>query len=58
MSLEVQLNDDVKAAMRAGNAVARDTLRMVIADLKNKVVELRTKRGEGSGGFGSVSLPA
>ena len=47
MSLEAKLNDDVKDAMRAGNAVARDTLRMVIADLKNKVVELRTQRGEG-----------
>ena len=47
MSLEAKLNDDVKNAMREGNAVARDTLRMVIADLKNKVVELRTKRGEG-----------
>lgn len=47
MSLETKLSDDMKTAMREGNSMARDTLRMVIADLKNKAVELRAQRGEG-----------
>ena len=47
MSLEAKLTDDMKQAMRDGNVIARDTLRMVIADLKNKAVQLRTERGEG-----------
>ena len=48
MSLEEKLSADVKQAMRDGNVVARDTLRMVLADLKNKAVQLRGERGEGA----------
>ncbi len=47
MSLEKKLTDDMKQAMRDGNVVARDTLRMVMADMKNKAMQLRTERGEG-----------
>ena len=47
MSLEEQLGADVKQAMRDGNKVARDTLRMVLSDLKNKAVSLRGERGDG-----------
>ena len=49
MTLEQRLNDDVKQAMRDKNEVARDTLRMVLASLKNRVVELRTERGSDAG---------
>jgi uncharacterized protein YqeY len=34
MTLRAKLDEDLKAAMRAGNQVARDTLRMVLAALK------------------------
>ena len=47
MSLAKRLSEDMKQAMRDGNTVARDTLRMVIADMKNKAVQLRAERGEG-----------
>lgn len=46
MSLQDKMSEDMKQAMRDGNTVARDTLRMVLADLKNKVVELRTSTGK------------
>ena len=48
MALEKRLNDDLKQAMREGDAVSRDTLRMVMADLKNRAVQLRGERGEGA----------
>lgn len=41
MSLEGRISDDVKQAMRDKNAVARDTLRMVQSDLKNRRIELQ-----------------
>lgn len=34
MTLRSKLEEDLKSAMRSGNAVARDTLRMVLAALK------------------------
>ena len=42
MTLEQRIHDDLKDAMRAGETVTRDTLRMVIAALKNRRIE----RGE------------
>ena len=39
MSLRQQLEDDVKAAMRAGDATTRDTLRMVLAVVKSKEID-------------------
>lgn len=41
-TLEEQIKDDLKTAMRAGDALRRDTLRMLIAALKNERIE----RGE------------
>jgi uncharacterized protein len=38
MSLREQLGADVKQAMRDGNALKRDTLRMVLAAVKNKEI--------------------
>ena len=40
MSLIDQLNTDLKDAMRAGDALKRDTLRMVLAAMKNKRIEV------------------
>lgn len=40
MSLTDQLNDDLKAAMRGGDTVARETIRSAMAALKNKRIEL------------------
>ena len=42
MSLTERLNEDLKAAMRAGDTIARETLRMVLAGVKNARIE----RGE------------
>jgi uncharacterized protein YqeY len=42
-SLRERLESDMKAAMRAGNTVERDTLRFILAALKNAEIE---KRGE------------
>lgn len=39
MSMRDQISADMKAAMKAGDTVRRDTLRMVIAAFKNKAVE-------------------
>lgn len=39
MSLRAKLADDVKAAMRSGDTVARDTLRMVLATLKGAEID-------------------
>ncbi|MFT5131260.1 MAG: hypothetical protein ACI9F9_001041 [Candidatus Paceibacteria bacterium] len=41
MSLIERISDDVKQAMRDRNALARDTLRMVQAELKNRRIELQ-----------------
>lgn len=46
MSLAEQLSADLKEAMRAGDAHKRDTLRMVLSDLKNKRIELGKELGE------------
>ena len=40
MSYQTRLQDDVKSAMRSGDAETRDTLRMLLAALKNKRIEL------------------
>ncbi len=40
MSLLTTLENDLKDAMRAGKALERDTLRMVISALKNKRIEV------------------
>ena len=40
MGLRETLENDMKDAMRAKNVLVRDTLRMVIADLKNRKIEL------------------
>lgn len=47
MSLQQQITDDLKSAMKARDARRRDTLRMVLAAMKNKAVELgRGPQGE------------
>lgn len=38
-ALETQIQDDMKAAMRAGDTLKRDTLRMLIAAMKNERIE-------------------
>ena len=40
MTLLQTLETDMKNAMRAKNVLVRDTLRMVLADLKNRKIEL------------------
>lgn len=39
MSLQAKIADDLKAAMRAGETMRRDTLRMLIAAFKNRRIE-------------------
>jgi uncharacterized protein YqeY len=39
-AIEERIQDDMKAAMRAGETLRRDTLRMVVAALKNRRIEL------------------
>lgn len=47
MSLQQQITDDLKSAMKARDAQRRDTLRMVLSAMKNKAVELgRGPQGE------------
>jgi uncharacterized protein YqeY len=41
MSLRDQINDDLKTAMRAGDARRRDALRLLLAALKQKEVDER-----------------
>jgi uncharacterized protein YqeY len=36
-----RLQDDMKAAMKAGDTVTRDTLRLVISDIKKREVDLK-----------------
>ena len=40
MTLRARVETDMKQAMRDGNAVARDTLRMLLSELKNREIEL------------------
>ncbi len=39
MSLYAKLQDDLKTAMKAGNVIARQTLRLSIAAIKNRGIE-------------------
>ncbi len=41
MTLREQINDDLKAAMRGGDAVRRDTIRLLTAALKQREVDER-----------------
>lgn len=41
MSLVVQIGDELKAAMKAGDAAKRDTLRLLQSALKNVAIEKR-----------------
>jgi len=41
MSLRDQINDDLKAAMRSGETVRRDTIRLLTAALKQREVDER-----------------
>ena len=41
MSLKARINDDVKAAMRAGDARRRDALRLLLSALKQREVDER-----------------
>jgi hypothetical protein len=41
MSLKTRINDDVKTAMRAGDARRRDALRLLLAALKQREVDER-----------------
>ena len=41
MSLFTKIQEDLKTAMRAKNEVARDTLRMVVSEMKNTRIELQ-----------------
>lgn len=41
MTLKIRINDDVKAAMRAGDARRRDALRLLLAALKQREVDDR-----------------
>jgi uncharacterized protein YqeY len=46
MSLKTRINDDVKAAMRAGDAPRRDALRLLLAALKQREVDERKELGD------------
>jgi uncharacterized protein YqeY len=47
MSLQTQIADDMKTAMKARDAATRDALRMLISACKNKAIELgRGPQGE------------
>jgi uncharacterized protein YqeY len=46
MSLKIRINDDVKAAMRAGDARRRDALRLLLAALKQREVDERKELGD------------
>lgn len=41
MTLKLRINDDMKAAMRAGDSVRRDALRLLLAAVKQKEVDER-----------------
>ncbi len=46
MSIRARINDDVKQAMRAGDARRRDALRLLLAALKQKEVDERKDLGD------------
>ena len=46
MTLKARINDDVKAAMRAGDARRRDALRLLLAALKQREVDERKELGD------------
>ncbi len=41
MSLKIRINDDLKTAMRGGDAARRDAIRLVLAALKQREVDER-----------------
>jgi uncharacterized protein YqeY len=45
MEMLRRLQDDMKQAMKAGDALTRDTLRLVIADLRKKELDLGRELG-------------
>ena len=47
MSLADTLQEDLKAAMKSGDTVARGTLRMALAALKNRRIEVGEDLAEG-----------
>jgi uncharacterized protein YqeY len=47
MSLRDQINDDLKAAMRSGETVRRDTIRLLTAALKQREVDERKTLTDG-----------
>jgi len=46
MTLKARINDDVKAAMRAGDTRRRDALRLLLAALKQREVDERKELGD------------
>ena len=46
MSLKARINDDLKAAMRGGDARRRDALRLLLAALKQREVDERKELGD------------
>ena len=46
MTLKARINDDVKAAMRAGDAPRRDALRLLLAAVKQREVDERKELGD------------
>ncbi len=47
MSLKTRINDDLKAAMRGGDARRRDALRLLLAALKQREVDERKELSDG-----------
>ena len=47
MSLKTRINDDLKAAMRGGDARRRDALRLLLAALKQREVDERKDLSDG-----------
>ncbi|MBI2025108.1 MAG: GatB/YqeY domain-containing protein [Candidatus Harrisonbacteria bacterium] len=45
MSLKEKINSDLKTAMKSGDALALNVLRMLVSALHNKGIEKRTKGG-------------
>jgi uncharacterized protein YqeY len=46
LTLKARINDDVKAAMRAGDARRRDALRLLLAAVKQREVDERKELGD------------
>jgi len=46
LTLKARINDDVKAAMRAGDAPRRDALRLLLAAVKQREVDERKELGD------------